>query len=227
MQIPESTRYEIKMETETLMLPQLLSWLRVHQSGFYKAYPDRQVNNIYFDTPHLSSYEENLSGVSERRKIRLRWYGKETENIRGVLEIKCKQNLYGWKKSQRLSSPLNFKKTRWVDLINLIRSELKPDIQDIFNSSYRAVMINHYQREYYLSFDGKVRITIDFAQTVYDQILYDFPNLSFSVPPSDRVVVEIKADKIYKNNLAEIISHIPLRVSKHSKYALSMEAILL
>ena len=226
MQIPESTRYEIKMETEQLMLPQLLSWLRVHPAGFYKAYPERQVNNVYFDTPHLSSFAENLSGVSVRRKMRLRWYGKEAENIQATLEIKCKRNLHGWKKSQRLSKPLNLHNTSWVDLREFIRGELKPDIQSQFDSACWPVMLNQYQREYYLSFDGTVRITIDFSQAVYDQTLYAFPNLSFPVPPSDKVVVEVKADTTHQESLAEMIADIPLRVSKHSKYALGMEAIL-
>lgn len=226
MQIPESTRYEIKMETEQSMLPQLLSWLRVHPAGFYKAYPDRQVNNVYFDTPHLSSFAENLSGISVRRKMRLRWYGNETENIQATLEIKCKRNQNGWKKSQRLSKALNLNNTSWIDLRKLIREELKPDIQSFFDHSCWPVILNQYYREYYLSFDAKVRITIDFSQKVYNQMLYGYPNVTFSVPTSNQVVVvEVKANTMHRENLAEIISHIPLRVSKHSKYALGMEAI--
>ena len=225
MEIPESTRYEIKMQTEPLMLPQLRSWLRVHSAGFYNAYPDRQVNNVYFDTPYLSSFAENLAGVSARRKMRLRWYGKEMDNIQATLEIKCKRNLQGWKNSQSLSRRLNLHNTSWIDLIKSIRGELKPDIQSRLDSAFLPVMLNHYQREYYLSFDAKVRITIDFSQVVYDQTLYAFPNLSFPVPLSDKVIVEIKADKIHHRSLSEMIAEIPLQVSKHSKYAFGMEAI--
>ena len=225
MEIPESTRYEIKMQTESLMLPQLRSWLRVHPAGFYNAYPDRQVNNVYFDTPYLSSFAENLAGISARRKMRLRWYGKEMDNIQATLEIKCKRNLHGWKNSQSLSRQLNLHDTSWVDLIKSIRGELKPSIQSHLDSAFWPVMLNHYQREYYLSFDAKVRITIDFSQVVYDQTLDTFPNLSFPTPLADKVIVEVKADKNYQRRLAEIMAEIPLQVSKHSKYASAMEAI--
>ena len=214
MKIPESNRYEIKMLTEHLMLPQIRSWLQVHPAAFYKPYPDRQVNNVYFDTPHLLSFAENISGVSERRKIRLRWYGEDTTKIQGILEVKCKRNFHGWKKSQKLSNPLNLKETSWVDLSALISSDLTEDMKLHWNSFLLPVLLNQYQREYYLSFDGKVRITIDFSQLVYNQSLSAFPNLSFSVPPSDNVVVEVKANITYRERLAEIIADIPLRVGK-------------
>ena len=68
-------------------------------------------------------------------------------------------------------------------------------------------------------------ICIDFSQKVYNQMLYGYPNLTFPVPISNQVVVEVKANTMHRDNLAEIISHIPLRVSKHSKFALAMEAI--
>ena len=40
------------------------------------AFPDRIVNNVYFDTPDLAAFEANLWGAPERRKCRLRWYGE-------------------------------------------------------------------------------------------------------------------------------------------------------
>lgn len=225
MKIPESNRYEIKMVTEYLMLPQIRSWLKLHPAAFYQPYPDRQVNNVYFDTPHLLSFAENISGISERRKIRLRWYGQSTTQIQGILEVKCKNNFHGWKKSQKLSQQLNLKQTSWLDLLGLIRSDLTEDIKLHFNSSLLPVLLNQYQREYYLSFDDQVRITIDFSQLVYSQSLSAFPNLSFSVPPSDNVVVELKANINNRERLVDIIADIPLRVGKNSKYTLGMEAI--
>ena len=226
MQIPKSTRYEIKMVTEEQMLPQLRTWLQVHPAGFYKAYPDRQINNVYFDTPHLNSFAENLVGASMRRKLRLRWYGKDTNKIHATLEVKYKRNMQGWKQSQSLSKTLNLHNTSWIKLLELICSELKDDIRSHLDLASWPVMLNQYQREYYLSFDEKVRITIDFSQRVYDQMLYTFPNLSFPLPPAYQVVIEVKTDTKHRERLGEIIPDIPLRVSKNSKYALGMEAIL-
>lgn len=44
---------------------------------FYKQYPDRKVNSIYFDDINYSSIIENLDGVYQKKKIRVRWYGKK------------------------------------------------------------------------------------------------------------------------------------------------------
>ncbi len=86
--------------------------------------------------------------------------------------------------------------------------------------------MNHYDREYYLSFDRKVRVTLDFAQAAYDQRMTLYPNLSRSVLPTAKMVIEVKADREHQTFLSSALKSLPLRVGKHSKYALSMEAIL-
>ncbi|MDJ0704158.1 MAG: polyphosphate polymerase domain-containing protein [Leptolyngbyaceae cyanobacterium MO_188.B28] len=227
MQTPDSTRFEIKMVTAELMLPQVRSWLQVHPSGFYRPYPNRQINNVYFDTPHLSNFVDNLAGVSQRRKLRLRWYGADPSAAQGTLELKCKRNLYGWKESQRLSKCLNLLNSRWLDLIQFIRQDLTGVLQTYFNNAILPVLINQYHREYYLSFDGKVRVTIDSANTVYNQTLSGSPNLTFAIPPAGgaNAIIEVKADRADQQALADFFPDFPLRVGRHSKYALGMEAI--
>ena len=76
-QNPDATpdlRYEIKLVCSPHLLAQARSWIRLHPAGFVVAYPPRCVNSLYLDTPHLSSLNDNLGGVSYRRKLRLRWY---------------------------------------------------------------------------------------------------------------------------------------------------------
>lgn len=226
MQVPESTRYEIKMATESLMLPQVRSWLRVHSAGFYTPYPPRQVNNVYFDTPHLGSFVENLSGGATRRKVRLRWYGENTTSIQGVFEVKCKRNMHGWKRSQRLSKVLDLPKVKWVELIAMIRDDLTDDFRVYLDSAGSPVLINRYQREYYVSFDGIVRVTLDYSQMVYDQRYSAFPNLGFPIPPSNDMVIELKVNTEHRKRLPDVIAGIPLRVSKYSKYTLGVETLL-
>ena len=227
MQTPNSTRYEIKMVTAELMLPQVRSWLRVHPSGFSRAYCDRQINNVYFDTPHLGNFGDNLAGISQRRKLRLRWYGTDPGAVQGTMELKCKRNLYGWKESQRLSARLNLFDSSWLELIKSIRKNLTGSLQNYFNNAILPVLINQYHREYYLSFDGKVRVTIDSEQRVYNQTLSSLPNLRFAVPASEgaSAVIEVKANKEDERPLSQFFADFPLRVGRHSKYALGMEAI--
>ena len=56
---------------------------------FREVFHERQVNNIYFDTAAYNDYFDNVLGVSDRKKIRIRWYGDTFGAIKKPkLEIK-------------------------------------------------------------------------------------------------------------------------------------------
>ncbi len=55
-----------------------------------KSYPDRWVNNIYFDNINLDLFNQSIEGISKRSKVRLRWYGDFHSLKDPVLEIKSK-----------------------------------------------------------------------------------------------------------------------------------------
>lgn len=221
-----STRYEIKMVTDEVNLPQVRSWLRLHPQCFVRPYPNRDINNTYFDTPHLDSYSENLAGTSRRRKLRLRWYGSRHNNIKSVLELKCKRSLQGWKQSCAVQQCLDLSQMSWQEVRSALQLKLSQPFEDYLNHFSYPVLINQYHREYYVSFDRRVRITLDYKQRAYDQRFEHAPNLSRAILPSDKMVVEVKADRDNQHFLSDAIACLPLRVGKHSKYALSMEAIL-
>ena len=61
-------RYERKFRIEGLNWSALQQIIRQHPAAFCKAYPDRQVNNIYFDTPDFQAYHSNVNGAENRRK---------------------------------------------------------------------------------------------------------------------------------------------------------------
>ena len=90
--VPKNARYEIKFVANELELNKILNWINNHSAKFVSSYPNRQVNNIYFDTYNYSCYEENLSGASSRAKVRYRWYGASQFPEKGVLEVKLKRN---------------------------------------------------------------------------------------------------------------------------------------
>jgi hypothetical protein len=226
MQTTELYRHEVKIATNSLMLARVRSWLRVHLAGFYEAYPCRQVNNVYFDTPHLRSYSENLSGVAARRKVRVRWYGEKMTEIQGVFEVKRKRNMHGWKLSQPLSRKYDLSNSRWVEIIAAIRDELGNDLQIYLDDTSFPTLINKYQREYYVSGDGIVRATLDYSQSVFDQRYSAFPNLQFAAEKSDDLIIEFKANSEQHRRLAEVVADIPLRVGRYSKYIHAVESLL-
>ena len=64
-------------------------------NGFTKQYPDRKISSIYLDTSNYDFARDNINGVSERKKIRFRWYNNDTKKI--FFEEKNKKNFLVWK----------------------------------------------------------------------------------------------------------------------------------
>ena len=62
-------------------------------------HPSRKVNSIYFDTNNYSSIRQNLDGISEKKKIRVRWYGDKKTITDPILEIKSKKGFEVSKKN--------------------------------------------------------------------------------------------------------------------------------
>ena len=50
-------------------------------NGFTKQYPDRTISSIYLDTANYDFAKDNINGVSERKKIRFRWYNNNLDDI--------------------------------------------------------------------------------------------------------------------------------------------------
>ena len=210
-------RYELKLVCPPRLLPQARSWIRLHPAGFTVAYPPRRVNSLYLDTLHLSSLSENLAGLNERNKLSLRWYGDATTNIQPYLELKQKHNMLGRKKRYLLPCQLDMS-APWSAVLETIRVHSEPDWQAILQTVNQPSLLNHYQREYYVTPDGAIRVTLDFAQAAYDQRLSLRPNLRIRVPSADNMVIEIKSAQGQAERLQEIVACFPLPRSRNSKY---------
>lgn len=215
----EDARYEIKFVTTEERLDLLLKWIRLHPARFESAYNDRHINNIYFDTYNYFAYTENVSGVSTRNKVRYRWYGKSKFPEVGKLEVKCRRNVYGWKKT--------FPIKRLPDLVdsNILFSDFKDSlIKDLKEERYwldhnpHPVILNRYKRKYYISSDGKVRITVDTGLVVYDQRYKPYINVTSKTNIPQTIIVEVKTNRENRDRLSQVINGIPIRVSRNSKY---------
>ena len=88
-----------------------------------------------------------------------------------------------------------------------------------------AILINRYRREYFVSPDGKVRVTLDARQAVYDQRPRPRPNLSRRANLPDTLVLEIKFGRSDRKLGSNMMRGIPIRVSRNSKYVIGVRAI--
>ena len=215
-----SGRYEIKLQFDGLCLHNVRQWIRLHSLAFVPAYPSRQVNNIYFDTSGLDSLTDHLSGVGDRRKLRFRWYGENIEQVRGQLEIKQKINRIGWKYTYPIPTTLNLAHLSWAQFHEIIQQFTEGIFYEMVCISW-PVIINSYQRDYFVSFDGQTRLTLDYEVEAYAQA----PNIKFLGPLLNLVILEIKCETETDVDLPQVIAEFPLRTGKHSKYITGMSAM--
>lgn len=231
-EVPENARYEIKFVAYEHEFNRLLHWVKMHPAGFISPYPDRRINNVYFDTQDCKAYAENLSGASDRRKVRYRWYGHSEKDSsmqidKGVLEVKCKRNYFGWKKHYKISSPPDKGGSSWREIRDNMLAELSDDGKRILGNNPNSVLINQYDRKYFVTSDGLIRLTIDRNQNVWDQRYKPKPNYKHRANLCKTMIVEIKFDRSEQAYASQIIQGIPLRVSRNSKYMVGVHTISL
>ena len=111
-------RYERKYRITASDLAVVLQTVRNHPASFRKIFPDRQINNVYWDTLGLQTYHDNVMGIAERQKFRIRWYGNDVKKIeKPKLEIKKRVNELGDKDIFKIN---NFE----LDNINNLSQEI-------------------------------------------------------------------------------------------------------
>ena len=92
-------RNEVKFILNNIGVDNFIYFLNTSSGFFFKEYPDRYINSIYFDNLNFDFYKKNIEGVSFRQKIRLRFYGKQKLDVieKPILEFKIKENNIGHK----------------------------------------------------------------------------------------------------------------------------------
>jgi len=174
--------------------------------AFDTAYPDRWVNSIYLDNMDYHALRENLSGVSNRSKYRMRWYGEDYHTITNpILEEKVKANLLGYKNSQKLESTT-------LSSAN-IRSQL--DLNLIKDLNQEPIVMVRYLRTYLESYDHRVRITID------RDLQYRGIN-NYEIDPfpiiDNAIILEVKYDQAIEEEIDNVLQAIKYRLTKNSKF---------
>ncbi len=205
-------RYERKYRVEDISLPVVEQVIRQHPASFRPLHPPRWINNLYFDTPAFSAFEDNVVGAPQRLKYRLRWYGRPFHCIRKpVLELKIKDNAVGCKKSTPF--PGEFTAADFPELIGRVREASHKGLE------LQPVLFNTYHRSYWGAPTLPFRITIDSQLRFGAYRPTDDPRLLYE----DRaIIVEVKYDEQEDERAAFVLQHLPFRLSKSSKYVTGM-----
>ena len=201
-------RFERKYRVDDKSVATIKQLLRFHPASFRELFPDRQVNNIYFDTPGLATFHQNINGSNERKKFRVRWYGEDIREVENPqFEIKIKHNELGTKETSPIL-PFSLH-----ELDALAREVNRTSQQAI---GLRPILLNSYLRSYLISRDGRYRLTID-RQMAYHSLLSG-PKFRKYVIRDDAIILEIKYEEEHDDRVTFITQHMPFRQAKHSKY---------
>ncbi len=213
-QLNQEPRREIKIVVEGMHVQKVRYLVRMHPAAFYPVFQPRRINNLYLDTNDFSHYHQNVNGLARRVKPRIRWYGAGSLPTKNpVLEIKIKNNLWGTKKRYPLD-PGELGQCLDRSPFTPLALGFPAGLQ-----TYRPTVGNSYTREYFLSFDGLYRLTLD-TEVTYFKIDQDGqPETSFGWrDPDSRIVLEIKCDRAHEPGLPGVVQAFPFRASRNSKY---------
>ncbi len=221
-----SYRYERKFLVEELLPSQIVALVRQHPMMFYVPYPPRQINSLYLDTADMENYYDNVAGAEMRRKVRLRWYGPATGEIRKpMLEIKVKQGLVGKKISYRMDDfTLDERFCDRVFQEIADRSGLPQVVRDDLHT-LSPVLLNCYQRGYYATRDNNFRVTVDYKQIFWKiNMALGNPLIHRQKNPRD-VIVELKYEIDQEPKADRAAGYFPFRVTRNSKYVEGIERV--
>jgi len=223
--VPSDARLEIKFVADERYEQLLESWFAGHPACFAEPFPARWVNNVYFDTYDYLAFRQNLSGASQRYKVRYRWYGEHGLPDRGSLEVKCKRNFYGWKIRYPRDEAPSQAGDRWRDIRRRLAERLPAAGRTWLAANPQPVILNRYHRRYLVTHDQRVRATIDTRLCVYDQRYKPHPNLSHAANLQRLLVVELKFERSERERASRLVEGLPLRVSRHSKYVTGVQSV--
>jgi hypothetical protein len=223
--VPEDARLEIKFVAHERFERLLASWFEGLPACFVEPFPARWVNNVYFDTYDYLAFRDNLSGASQRHKLRYRWYGESALPGPGTVEVKCKRNFYGWKLRYPVRELPCREGDRWREIRRQIAAQLPAEGRMWLEANPQPVIINRYYRRYLVTHDQKVRATIDTRASVYDQRYNPSPSVRRPANVPNVLVVELKFERSERERASRLVEGLPLRVSRHSKYVSGVQAI--
>jgi len=185
------------------------------------------IRSLYFDTLDNKDYEEKISGVDVRRKIRLRSYGPLYQSAK--LEMKQKQGILQKKRSLILGND------RATQVINgnysaLLASDtaFAGECFALMNMQcYRPKAVISYTRKVFIAPENEIRITFDhtirgtesnfdiFSHELVENLLYD-PFM---------VIMEVKFNGFILSYIKDIIGEVNASERAVSKYCLGRKMI--
>lgn len=209
-------RREIKIPLCAADALQLDAFLLDAPVQFWTSYPPRYVNSYYYDTYANDDYVDNVTGLSDRIKLRFRWYGDIGGRFPIVLECKRKNGTISFKDTvflgeheTGLAAFSAAEATRDARLDPVMAARLARRRQ-------RRLFVRYHRR--YLAAPDGVRLTID------QNIRYADGRERAPVLLSSPVhtVLELKFRPDRSDSTGRLLERLPFRLFRHSKYVIGV-----
>jgi SPX domain protein involved in polyphosphate accumulation len=219
-------RYERKIVVTSFTEQEIELLVKQHPSLLTQKYPSRFVNNIYFDSIDYINYYDNIDGVMDRCKVRIRWYGDLFGRIKNpTLELKLKKGLMGGKQLFLLRPFTLHKGFNMNTAIRVVeKSNLPPMLKNNL-ADLSPTLLNRYKRKYFETNDGRYRLTIDSEMNYYQIDHYNNMFLN-CIKDYDHIVLEIKYSKNDDVDADRFSNYFPFRITKNSKYINGIESLM-
>ena len=222
--VPHHGRREFKFLLSSLTERGAVALVRARVPALRREYAPRQVSSLYFDSASYSCFHQSNAGVSERIKVRLRWYGDLTPATPLTLELKHRANHLGWKSQYALGA---------LDLASLDVRALPRRFAEVVLPAERSavhllrmpILVTSYFRHYFATADGEIRVTVDGGLRFADQRRSRHLRLSGAGRASDLSVVECKMAPARERDAAGMLRGLPQRHGRFSKYCYALERL--
>ena len=180
------------------------------------------IRSLYFDDLYSNAYYEKMDGVEYRKKYRIRLYNCDTSFIR----LECKY-IHENKTSK---DQILIDKSICDKIINGNIEDLdisKPNLLTKFVIDYRSrnlkpSIIVDYKRLAYTYPVSDVRVTFDskIRSGRYNYNLYDEDLTTYKIIDDNEVVLEVKFNEILPEQIAIVLSTVPMIRQAFSKFAI-------
>jgi hypothetical protein len=184
-----------------------------------------RVRSLYFDTLDNTDMYDKLSGIKDRKKVRLRLYNLDDKLIK--LEMKNKKNNYTYKETLQISN------TTGKEIINGNYKSFYNNKTHMSTKFYNYFALNkikpkviiEYLREAYIYSFSNIRINFDkeIKASYYTSDIYN-RNLTFvPIIKPDLIILEIKYKDFIPIWLKKILLSAKVSRTSFSKYLIARE----
>ncbi len=193
-----------------------------------------EVNSLYFDSSNFGCFWDKESGIADRKKLRLRFYGQEINDKTPVfVEIKRKKDALVIKDRIKLEAADCFNNVFDEKLLGLLSKDQENNfLQELVWFKKRNVMrpklfVSYNRKALISKMDKRFRVTFDY--NIKTKLLNDFKDYSCNnlkeVYPNG-LILELKYNNILPAWFQQIIQKYQLQRIAFSKYCNSLRKVV-